>query len=92
MSVVIEAEEPFDPLGVCFGGSGAQMAEGGRCANLVKESGLMHRRVLVLRSPAAHPAHWRCYAAGARSITRPWKAIREAITHDLPYCRGRFTA
>jgi hypothetical protein len=40
--LVVKEDEPFDPVSVSFGGSGAQVAEGCGGGNLVEEFGWRH--------------------------------------------------
>lgn len=59
MFLIVKEVEPSDPASVCFGGSGPQVAEGCRGANLVEEFGLRYCGFPTLIVSAAFPAHRR---------------------------------
>lgn len=56
VAFLVEEDESFDPVGVCFGSTWAQVAEGGSSADLIEQFWWCHRSVGFQLVFAAHPA------------------------------------
>jgi hypothetical protein len=48
MSLIVKDDKSLDPIGICFNGAGAQVAESRSCSDLVEEFRFVHRGLLLL--------------------------------------------
>ena len=66
VALFVEEDEAFDPGGIGFDGSGAEVSEAGEGTDLVEEFGLRHGMLIDMITGAAHRPWWTPHIASTQ--------------------------